>query len=130
MAYQVSSAHSTWDVECQLKAGITASSRMIQQTSPSLAICFKLLMMVVRSCIDSSPPGTPLLMDVIGCLCGANGKACKETNCSCHREKLSCTLCIADDECCNPFTLTYLTKMLKSVEWVKKRYKWHNRNGD
>ena len=54
------------------------------------------------------PPGPPLLMNVISCCrCCAEGKACKETNCSCHRVKLSCTmycLCTAGDACHNPFT--------------------------
>ena len=39
--------------------------------------------------IYSGPPGPPLLMNVISCRCRAEGKACKETNCSCHRVKLS-----------------------------------------
>ena len=46
-------------------------------------------------------------MNVISCRCRAEGKACKETNCSCHRVKLSCTmycLCTAGDACHNPFT--------------------------
>ena len=56
---------------------------------------------------DSGPPGPPLLMNVISCRCRAKDKACKEGNCSCYREKLSCAIyciCIAGDECCNPFT--------------------------
>ena len=57
--------------------------------------------------IYSGPPGPPLLMNVISCRCRAEGNACKETNCSCHRVKLSCTmycLCTAGDACHNPFT--------------------------
>ena len=57
--------------------------------------------------IDSGPPGPPLLMNVICFRCRAKDMACKESNCSCYREKLSCTiycLCTAGDECCNPFT--------------------------
>ena len=57
--------------------------------------------------IVSGPPGPPLLMNVISCRCRAKHKACKECNCSCYREKLSCTiycLCTADDVCCNTFT--------------------------
>ena len=56
--------------------------------------------------IVSGPPGPPLLMNVISCRCRAKHKACKECNCSCYREKLSCTiycLCTAGDECRNPF---------------------------
>ena len=56
--------------------------------------------------IVSCPPGPPLLMNVISCRCRAKHKACKECNCSCYREKLSCTiyfLCTAGDECRNPF---------------------------
>ena len=50
--------------------------------------------------IYSGPPGPPLLMNVISCRCRAEGKACKGTNCSYHRVKLSCTmycLCTAGD---------------------------------
>ena len=57
--------------------------------------------------IDSGPPGPPLLMNVISYCCRAKDKACKEGNCSCYHEKLSCTIyciCTAGDECCNPFT--------------------------
>ena len=57
--------------------------------------------------IYSGPPGPPLLMSEISCRCRAEGKAGKETNCSCHRVKLSCTmycLCTAGDACHNPFT--------------------------
>ena len=57
--------------------------------------------------IYSGPPGPPLLMNVISCRCRAKGKAFKETNCSCHRVKLSCTMycfCTAGDACHNPFT--------------------------
>ena len=42
--------------------------------------------------IYSGPPGPPLLMNVISCRCRAEGNACKETNRSCHRVKLSCTM--------------------------------------
>ena len=52
-------------------------------------------------------PGPALLMNVISCRCRAEGKACKEVDCSCHRVKLSCTiycLCTAGDACHNPFT--------------------------
>ena len=45
-------------------------------------------------------------MNVISCRCRAKAKPCKEGNCSCYREKLSCTIygiCTAGDECCNPF---------------------------
>ena len=57
--------------------------------------------------IDSGPPGPPLPMNDISCRCRAKDKACKEGNCSCYGENLSCTiycLCTASDECCNPFT--------------------------
>ncbi len=55
-----------------------------------------------RTCpyIDSGPPGPPLLMNVISCRCRATDKACKQANCSCHHEQLSCTmycLCTAGD---------------------------------
>ena len=46
-------------------------------------------------------------MNVISCRCLAEGKACKEANCSCHRVKVSCTgycHCTAGDACHNPFT--------------------------
>ncbi|KAK2163508.1 hypothetical protein NP493_1458g00017 [Ridgeia piscesae] len=42
--------------------------------------------------IDSGPPGPPLLMNVICFRCRAKDMACKESNCSCYREKLSCTI--------------------------------------
>ena len=42
--------------------------------------------------IYSGPPGPPLPMNVISCRCRAEDKSCKETNCSCHRVKLSCTM--------------------------------------
>ena len=57
--------------------------------------------------IYSGPPGPPLLMNAISCRCRAEGKSCKDNNCSCRRVKLSCTmycLCTAGDACHNPFT--------------------------
>ena len=62
---------------------------------------------MICPCIDVVPPGPPLLMNVLSCGCRAKGKACKETSCSCHREKLSCTVycvCSAADDCWNPLT--------------------------
>ena len=51
--------------------------------------------------IYSGPPGPPLLMNVISCR--AEGNACKETNCSCHRVKLSCTMyCLCTAGGCVP----------------------------
>ena len=55
----------------------------------------------------SGPPGPPILMNVISCACRAESKTFKESNCSCHRVKLSCTVycrCVAGDASCNPLT--------------------------
>ena len=46
-------------------------------------------------------------MNVISCRRRATDKACKEDDCSCYREKHSCTIysfCTAGDEWCNPLT--------------------------
>ena len=46
-------------------------------------------------------------MNVFSRRCCAEGKACKEANCSCYRVELSCTiycLCTAGDVCRNSFT--------------------------
>lgn len=81
-----------------------------QQDPPDVSIFqygWELKEGIVSPCIDTGPPGPPLLMNVISCRCKATGKACKDTKCSCHRETLSCTMyciCTASDTCCNPFT--------------------------
>ena len=81
-----------------------------QQGSPDVSIAdygWKIDDGITCPSTDSGPPGPPLLMNVISCRCRAKDKACKEGNCSCYRDKLSCTIyciCTACDECCNPFT--------------------------
>ena len=81
-----------------------------QQSPPDVSISeygWKIDNGITCPSIDSGQPGTPLLMSVISCCCRAKDTVCKEGNCSCYREKLSCTiycLCTAGVECCNPFT--------------------------
>ena len=81
-----------------------------QQEPPDVSIAdygWKIDDRITCPSIDSGPPGPPLLMNVISCRCRAKDKACNEGNCSCYREKLSCTIyciCTAGDESCNRFT--------------------------
>ena len=47
-------------------------------------------------------------MDVVRCSCRAAGKACGSERCSCHHEKISCTVyctCLSSDACLNPFKI-------------------------
>ena len=55
--------------------------------------------------IAKGPAGPKELIDVISCNCKAAGKACSTHNCSCHRERLSCSVyckCESGVICCNP----------------------------
>lgn len=55
--------------------------------------------------IAKGPAGPKELIDVISCNCKAAGKSCSTHNCSCHRERLSCSVyckCESGVNCCNP----------------------------
>lgn len=52
------------------------------------------------------PPGPKDLIDVVCCNRKQAGKTCDSELCSCHHEKISCTVyctCIFSDACLNPF---------------------------
>lgn len=54
---------------------------------------------------SKKPAGPQELTDVIACSCTASGIACRVNKCSCHHERLPCTVyckCIGAD-CYNPF---------------------------
>ncbi len=55
--------------------------------------------------ISDHPPGPQNLMDVVRCGCKALGKACSSEICSCHHDRISCTVycaCKSGTECYNP----------------------------
>lgn len=55
--------------------------------------------------VAKGPTGPKELIDVISCNCKAAGKACSTHNCSCHHERLSCTVyckCESGVNCYNP----------------------------
>ena len=60
----------------------------------------------VMPVISTLPPGPDDLMDAIACSRAAAGKACSALNCSCHKDRISCTMmckCIGEDNCHNLF---------------------------
>ena len=67
----------------------------------------------------SSDPAPPELVDVIRCLCRAEGKKCSTVSCSCHREHLTCTSycnCRGEDGCYNPYTQKTATTQAADLE--------------
>ncbi len=55
---------------------------------------------------SKGPTGPQARIDVIVCGCAADGKACNTQSCSCHRERVSCTIvckCISGANGHNPY---------------------------
>jgi len=72
---------------------------------------------------DIGSQGPPLLTNVITCRCRAKDNACKVGNCSCHCEKLSCTiycLCIMLFWFIWMFTFGYISHRLVFLCLVKQ----------
>ncbi len=61
----------------------------------------------VMPVIADQPVAPPQLLDIISCMCSAEGRMCLQKMCKCHREGLSCTeycKCEGSNCCMNPYT--------------------------
>ncbi len=83
------------------------------------------------SATSKGPAGPQALINVIVCSCAAEGKACSTQSCSCHRERVSCTIvckCVSGDNCHNPYKVEEEEEDDEKMSRLNKR-QWNISSG-